>query len=322
MPYITSDDDDGQRLDQVLARLHPAISRTRWQRFIRTHGVELEGVRIHTPNTLVKSHQTILYQEPSPPVRPQLEAYPLKLDILFEDDHVIVINKPAGLVVHPAPGHTKDTLVNALIHHNRHALSPVGLNELRPGIVHRLDKGTSGVMVVAKTEYAHHHLAQQWSEHTVTRRYQALCWGVPHPPLYTLRTFLGRHPVNRQKRAVVHELHGKKAVTHYRVIRSSPPISHVECTLETGRTHQVRVHLHHHGHGLLGDPLYGRTPPLRHDTPLGSALTKLVRDLQERERPALHASHLSFQHPTLEHTMSFETPVPQDLEDILSMMEG
>ncbi|MFN9357232.1 MAG: RluA family pseudouridine synthase, partial [Alphaproteobacteria bacterium] len=244
---------------------------------------------------------------PAPaPATPQGEDIPL--DIVFEDKHVIVIDKQAGLVVHPAAGNREGTLVNALIAHCGNTLPGIG-GELRPGIVHRIDKDTTGLMVVAKTEKAHTSLGKQFAAHAVTRVYKALVWGVPRLLAGTIDADLGRSPLNRQKVAVL-RIGGKAARTHYKVVETfGATAALVECRLETGRTHQVRVHMAHLGHPLIGDPVYGRP----------RSIPGLALDIG---RQALHAAVLGFHHPGLDKPVLFESELPADFRETLEKLRG
>lgn len=242
----------------------------------------------------------------------QAQAQDIPLSIVFEDEHLIVIDKPAGLVVHPAAGNLDGTLVNALLHHcainNGGQLSGIG-GVVRPGIVHRIDKDTSGLLVVAKSDAAHEGLARQFADHSIERAYFALVAGLPVPPAGTVHGAIGRSDHDRKKMAVLHDLNkrGKHAVTHYRLVESLGPASLVECRLETGRTHQVRVHMASIGHPLLGDPVYGRTP-----APLRAALAQL-----HFARQALHAAVLGFIHPVTGASLRFESKLPADMAELL-----
>lgn len=310
----------GMRLDRLLALKAEGFSRSQLQELVRQGRVRLDGATVTDPGIRVKSIQTIEIRVPPPhPPEPKGEAIGLK--VLHEDASLIVIDKPAGLVVHPAPGNRTGTLVNALIHHCGESLSGVG-GVARPGIVHRLDKDTSGVMVVAKTDRAHRALSAQFADHGRTtaleRRYLAIVWGRPVPFKGMIRARLARHPANRLKMAVS-ATKGREAITHYEVIESfagagaHAAISLVECRLETGRTHQVRVHLAHVGHPVIGDDLYGagfrsRTRVLRES--LQTAILRL-------ERQALHAGFLAFEHPETGKTMQFTADLPADMKQIL-----
>lgn len=236
------------------------------------------------------------------------EAQDIPLDVVFEDDHLIVVNKPAGLVVHPAAGNPDGTLVNALLHHCRGRLS--GINGVaRPGIVHRIDKDTSGLLVVAKSDAAHEGLAKQFADHSITRAYLAVCAGRPVPAAGTISGRIGRSDANRKKMAVLppDSPRGKHAVTHYKTLKLLRDCTLIECRLETGRTHQVRVHCASIGHPLLGDPTYGRTP---------AALRPLLRQLGFA-RQALHAASLGFDHPITGERVDFRAELPPDMQELI-----
>lgn len=310
----------GQRLDQWLAaRLAPDLSRSRVQALIRQGAVALDGRADTVPNRKLAAGIDVAVRLPEPePAVPQGEAIPLS--ILFEDDDLIVVDKPAGLVVHPGAGNPTGTLVNALIAHCGEGLSGIG-GVRRPGIVHRLDKDTSGVMVVAKTERAHRTLSEAFADHgrdgELERSYVALVWGAPERAAGTIDAPLGR-AADRVRRAVVPEARSdaRHAVTRYRVLErfgAGPVAALVECRLETGRTHQIRVHMAHVGHPLVGDPDYGaafRTKANRLPDPLRS----LAKDFA---RQALHAKSLSFRHPSTDEMMRFETAVPADMQALI-----
>ena len=310
----------GLRLDRFLTERLPELSRTRVQSLIKEGRVSLGGATIVEPKYRVKpGDRFALDLPPAAPPEPRAEAIPL--DVVYEDDALIVIDKPAGLVVHPGAGHAAGTLVNALIAHCGTSLSGVG-GVARPGIVHRLDKDTSGLLVVAKTDQAHRALAEQFADHgrsgELERGYLALVWGVPSRPHGTIDAAIGRHPTSRTKMAVLAASKGRAAVTHWRVIetfggRKERIASLLECTLETGRTHQVRVHLAHIGHPLIGDPLYGpgfKTKPRKVPDPLRCKLEAL-------DRQALHAARLAFTHPVTGRLLKFNSPLPADLAEIV-----
>ena len=314
----------GQRLDQWLAaQLAPDLSRSRVQALIKQGAVSLSGKTVTEAKHKLAAGDAVTVAVPEPePAEPQGEAIPL--DILFEDDALVVVNKPAGLVVHPGAGNWTGTLVNALIHHCGDSLSGIG-GVKRPGIVHRLDKDTSGVMVVAKTDHAHRALSEAFADHGRTgdlaRAYVALVWGVPTPAVGTIDAPLGR-AADRIRRAVVPEARddARHAVTHYAVEerfgegrKDFAPASLVECRLETGRTHQIRVHMAHIGHPLVGDRDYGqafRTKANRLPEPLRATV-------QAFPRQALHARLLEFSHPDTHLTMRFEAPLPDDMEELV-----
>lgn len=250
---------------------------------------------------------------------PQAENIPL--DILHEDEDIIVINKAAGMVVHPAPGNYSGTLVNALLYHCGDSLSGIG-GVRRPGIVHRLDKDTSGVMIAAKNDMSHQHLTAQFSDHSIERAYRAVVRGMPVPPQGRIEANIGRHPVDRKKMAVCDVDHGKWAATHYRTLeifddRGTPYAALVECRLETGRTHQVRVHMNHIGHALIGDPVYGRK------LTLPSRLDKAKQDaIKSFKRQALHAYILGIVHPRTKKDLHFEADLPNDMSALVNALKA
>ncbi len=277
------------RLDQFLAKRLPEFSRSRLQQLIRDRFVRLNNSTTR-PRHIVRGGDKIELTEPPPE---KIETLPeaIPLEILFEDDDLIIINKPAGLVVHPGAGHREHTLVNALLNHCA-ALSGIGGKE-RPGIVHRLDKDTSGCLVVAKNDVTHRDLSKQFAARTVEKIYLALVAGKLPKTAGVIEEKIGRHPVHR-KRMSATTFRGRAAKTEYRVVRSSDRASLVECRLYSGRTHQIRVHLHHLGHPVLGDKVYA--PRLTKDFP----------------RQMLHAWKLGFRHPRTEEWKSFEAPLPDD----------
>ncbi len=309
------------RLDAALAHGVEELSRTRCQALIRAGAVELNGVPCTDPSHKVAPGDVLVVEVPPPvPANPEPQAIPLS--VLYEDDALIVIDKPAGLVVHPAAGHSDGTLVNALLAHCGDSLSGIG-GVMRPGIVHRLDKDTSGVMVVAKTDAAHHSLAAQFADHgrsgPLSRRYLALVWGEPRPSAGTIDRPLARHPSDRQRYAVREG--GKRAVTHYETAALLGIASEIVCTLETGRTHQIRVHLADKGVPLIGDQVYGAGFATKASR-LGPEAREAVAALG---RQALHAGHLGFAHPSDGRTMEFDAPPPADyarLRDALASSEA
>lgn len=315
------EDAAGQRLDQWLAaQLAPELSRSRIQALIKQGAVRIGGQRIDEVKRKLAAGDLISVEMPEPePAEPQGENIPL--DVLYEDDSLIVINKPAGLVVHPGAGNWTGTLVNALIHHCGASLSGIG-GVRRPGIVHRLDKDTSGVMVVAKTDHAHRALSEAFADHGRTgdlqRAYVALVWGIPSRPTGTIDAPLGR-AADRVRRAVVpeHREDARHAVTHYTVEErfgeeqdKFAAASLLECRLETGRTHQIRVHMAHIGHPLVGDPDYGQA----FRTKANRLPESLKSEVAAFPRQALHARLLEFSHPDTHLTMRFEAPMPGDME--------
>ncbi len=291
----------------MLAASWPEISRSRLKQLIEAGALCIDGKPVSDPAAKTRAGQNVALVVPAPePATPQGEDIPLT--IVFEDKHVIVIDKQAGLVVHPAAGNRDGTLVNALIAHCGNTLPGIG-GELRPGIVHRIDKDTTGLMVVAKTEKAHTSLGKQFAAHAVTRVYKALVWGVPRLLAGTIDADLGRSPLNRQKVAVL-RIGGKAARTHYKVIETfGATAALVECRLETGRTHQVRVHMAHLGHPLIGDPVYGRP----------RSIPGLALDIG---RQALHAGVLGFHHPGIDKPVLFESELPADFSETLEKLRG
>ena len=298
----------GWRLDRALAAAVPTLSRERLKALISSGAVSgPEGQAVRDPSSKAKAGRYVIaVPEPRPAHN---EAQDIALDIVFEDDHLLVVDKPAGMVVHPAAGNLDGTLVNALLHHCAGRLSGIG-GVARPGIVHRIDKDTSGLLVVAKTDRAHEGLAAQFARHSIHRAYAAVVAGLPNPSSGTVDAPLARSAVNRKKMAIVEGSRGKRAVTHYRLVRPLRAASLVDCQLETGRTHQVRVHMASIGHPLLGDPVYGRTRPEHRET---------LRDLGF-SRQALHAAQLGFIHPVLKENLSFKSALPSDMEELLGAL--
>jgi 23S rRNA pseudouridine1911/1915/1917 synthase len=291
----------GQRLDRALTALVQAyapLSRARVQALLKEKAVTLKGKVISDVSRQVHAGEVYELTVPEAVDEAVIEARELPLEIIYEDDDLLVINKPAGLVVHPAAGHHDDTLVNALLWHKREALSGIG-GVKRPGIVHRLDKDTSGLMVVAKHDEAHHKLSAQFADRSLSRTYLALVWGVPKPAKGRIEGAIGRSPTNRQKMAVTKN--GKPAATRYVVEKAvGKQMALVRCELETGRTHQIRVHLTHIGHPLVGDPIYG------------------TRRKTDFKRQALHAAELKLIHPRTGKPMQFSCELPLDMADFLA----
>ncbi|MEO0031162.1 MAG: hypothetical protein RIS94_920 [Pseudomonadota bacterium] len=294
----------GQRLDRALADAS-GLSRERVKALLDEGAVTLGGKAVRQAS--MKPAEGAAFAIRVPQATPaEAVAQDIPLNVVFEDAHLIVIDKPAGLVVHPAAGNPDGTLVNALLHHCRGQLSGIG-GVARPGIVHRIDKDTSGLLVVAKTDAAHEGLAKQFADHSITRAYRAVTGGAPMPPAGTIRGAIGRSSHDRKKMALVDDGRGKHAVTHYRTLEVLTDAALVECRLETGRTHQVRVHLASIGHALLGDPVYGRTP---------SRLRPVLSRLHFR-RQALHAAELGFVHPISGETVHFCSPTPADMAELI-----
>lgn len=317
LTVVVDEADAGKRLDAFLASQFADFSRNRLKDLILSGAVAIDGSVVGEPKYRVKPAESITVAAP-PPVDAEPEGQDIALTILYEDDDLIVIDKPAGLVVHPAPGNEDGTLVNALIHHCGDSLRGIG-GVKRPGIVHRLDKDTSGVMVAAKTEVAHNGLSAQFADHGRTgpleRAYFAFVWGEPQPFRGTIDTRIGRDSANRLKQAVL-KAGGRQAITHYKTVERFGTdewrVSLVRCELETGRTHQIRVHLAHIGHPLIGDTLYGAGYATKVNR-LPLELQPLVRAVG---RQALHAALLGFAHPITGETLRFEARLPPTMEHL------
>ncbi|HTV89835.1 MAG TPA: RluA family pseudouridine synthase [Stellaceae bacterium] len=311
--------DAGARLDRAVQRRLPELSRSRIKQLILEGRVaDAAGRVLRDPAQRAVAGAGLVVMLP-PPVEAAPAAQPLALEVRFEDAHLIVIDKPAGLVVHPAPGNPDGTLVNALLAHCGPSLAGIG-GVRRPGIVHRLDKDTSGLLVAAKTEAAHHALSQDFAEHRIERAYLAVVRGVPAPPAGEIAGNIGRSPVNRKKMAVVSAGRGKPAATRYRVLRrlgrDGEGAALVECRLLTGRTHQVRVHLAHIGHPLIGDTVYGGRAARRPARAAGDA-----GEIAAFPRQALHAARLGFTHPTTGERLAFDSGLPPDMLGLLASLE-
>ncbi len=300
IPLDLTADREGERLDAFLARSVPDLTRSAAQRLLERGAVTLRGrAAKKNDKTRLGDSLTVCLPEPQPV---DLVPQNIPLDVIYEDDDVIVVNKPVGLVVHPAPGHPDGTLVNALLYHCGTSLS--GINgELRPGIVHRIDRDTSGLIVAAKNDRAHLALAAQLQDHSLARVYEAVAVGGFREDCGTVDAPIGRHPVDRKKMAVDRK-NGREAVTHWSVLARYPGYTHVECRLETGRTHQIRVHLASIGHPLLGDTVYGSKKPWP-----GLA------------GQCLHARRLRFIHPSTGEPLELECPLPDWFRDVLEKLE-
>jgi 23S rRNA pseudouridine1911/1915/1917 synthase len=298
----------GWRLDRALAAVVPTLSRERLKGLIRSGAVEAEGKALRDPAVKVRGEEALRVAVPEPKPAHN-EAQDIPLIIVFEDEHLLVVDKPAGLVVHPAAGNLDGTLVNALLHHCGGSLSGIG-GVARPGIVHRIDKDTSGLLVVAKTDVAHEGLAKQFAAHSIDRRYLAIVNGVPKSSEATVDAPLARSSTNRKKIAIVEGSRGKRAVTHWKRLQVLRDSALVECRLETGRTHQVRVHMASIGHPLLGDPVYGRSSKTH-----GNILKEL-----QFQRQALHAAELGFTHPVTKSRLSFSSPMPPDMQELFNAL--
>ncbi|WP_374449256.1 RluA family pseudouridine synthase [Stella sp.] len=308
-------EDAGERADRFLAARFDGVSRSRIKGLIEGGAVTVDGATLSDPSLRVKAGQTFAIVVPEPePAEP--EAQDIRLAVVYEDEEVIVVDKPAGMVVHPAPGNPDRTLVNALLAHCGASLRGIG-GVRRPGIVHRIDKDTSGLLVAAKSEPALTGLQRQFADHSARRSYLAVVWGVPNPLAGEIEGDIGRHPVDRQRMAIVAR-GGRPALTRYRTIRRvGSRASLLECRLATGRTHQIRVHLAARGHPLVGDPVYGRTRGARNAGADAAARAALAGF----SRQALHAATLGFSHPITGKWLEFESPLPEDMGTLLARLE-
>jgi 23S rRNA pseudouridine1911/1915/1917 synthase len=317
MRRVTAEPGDaGARLDRVLATRLDDLSRTRVKHLVEAGHVTVDGAAVRDPAMRVKAGQSfVLTLPPAVEDRPAPQA--MALTIVYEDQHLIVLDKPAGLVVHPAPGNPDQTLVNALLAHCGASLAGIG-GVKRPGIVHRLDKDTSGLMVVAKDDLAQAALTADFAARRITRAYQGVVWGVPEPRAGEISGRIGRSPRDRKKMAVL-RAGGKPAITRYRVLRAFKDVAAlVECRLATGRTHQIRVHLSDAGHSLIGDPVYGnpRSPGRRR------ALSPEARTaLTAFPRQALHAVLLGFRHPSTGENIEFSSNLPSDISALVDLLD-
>ena len=333
---FTIAEDPPSRLDKALFRDAPVaedLSRTRLGRLIGEAAVEVNGDIVTNPKAKIKAGAIVKITLEAA-VETETLAENIHLDVVYEDAHLIVINKPAGMVVHPAPGSHSGTLVNALLHHCAGNLSGIG-GKIRPGLVHRIDKNTSGLIVVAKNDKAHHGLAEQFASHSVERLYRAICFGYPNvrePKLGSIRgvsfesgcvvkvtTQLARHKIDRQKQSVLFE-GGRHAVTRLKVQKSfgNPnALSLVNCWLETGRTHQIRVHLAYIGHSLIGDSTYGGNRKIAKN----SISEEAAKSIKNFPRQSLHAALLGFKHPESGEKLRFRVEMPQDMENLLSCLQ-
>ena len=316
---IVKSAENNLRVDVFINKREKIISRTRIKNLILKKKLKLNNEIIISPSKKVFTGDKIFLQIPEPK-EASLKPYNFKLEIVHEDKDLLVINKPAGIIMHPGAGNYDQTIVNALMHYNKDALSTIG-DELRPGIVHRIDKDTSGLIVVAKNNETHENLSLQFSEHTITRVYQLLIWGKLRPSVGKIDTFITRSSKNRQMMEVSNSK-GKRAITNYKTLEvfendKTPTLSLIECKLETGRTHQIRVHMTHMGNSIMGDGKYKKKYKK-----LKNIDTKLENLIYKLDRQFLHAKILGFVHPKTNEEMIFSSILPQDLENILKLLRN
>tara|TARA_B110000261_G_scaffold92484_2_gene104989 strand:- start:1550 stop:2533 length:984 start_codon:yes stop_codon:yes gene_type:complete len=311
------EEDSGNRLDVILTKLIPESTRSGLKKIIELKQVKINNSIEKSPSKKLRTNDIIEIDLIS---TEEIKILPtnIKLNVVYEDKDVLIVNKPAGMVVHPGAGNYKNTLVNALIYKYANNLSDIN-GSTRPGIVHRIDKETSGLLVVAKNNKAHSNLGKQFSEHTIQRTYQALAWGILRPLNGRVETLIGRSRKNRQLMSVT-EITGKKSITNYKTlkvfnIKDIPKISFVECELETGRTHQIRVHMAYKNNSLLGDQQYGKK---------NLKFKKINEEFEDKlkvlNRQALHAKSLGFIHPTSKKLVQFESKLPKDFKKILDLL--
>jgi len=315
--FLITDQEAGNRLDIVLVKLLPSLSRSNLKKIIELKQVKINNSTVESPSKKLKINDNI---EINLIPKDEIKILPanIKLNIVYEDKDILIVNKPAGMVVHPGAGNHNNTLVNALIYKYKKKLSNIN-GSTRPGIVHRIDKETSGLLVVAKNNKAHSNLGKQFSDHTIQRTYQALAWGVLRPLNGRIETLIGRSRKNRQLMSVS-EITGKKSITNYKTlkifnIKDIPKITFVECKLETGRTHQIRVHMAYMGNSLLGDQQYGKK---------NVRFKKINEEFEDKlkvlNRQALHAKTLAFIHPISKKIISFDSKLPKDFKKILDLL--
>ena len=312
--FIVEENENNLRVDVLINKREELISRTRIKNLILKEKLKLNDEIIKSPSKKVLTGDKLSLNIPQPE-EASLKPYDFKLEIIHEDEDLLVINKPAGIIMHPGAGNYDKTIVNALMHYDKDSLSNIG-DELRPGIVHRIDKNTSGLVVIAKNNESHENLSKQFSDHTITRVYQLLIWGKLRPSKGKIDTFITRSSKNRQLMEVSSSK-GKRAITNYKTLEvyendKTPTLSLVECKLETGRTHQIRVHMTHVNYPLQGDPLYGG----RQRLPKGCD-EDFLDCLRGFKRQALHAKRLELMHPVTHEDMEWEVDLPEDMIDLL-----
>lgn len=301
---IVNEEDEGIRIDKWIAVNLPDFSRSHIQKIIEAGDVYVSGLCVIKVSYKLKAGDLVEMKIPES-MAPQIKAVNIPLDIIYEDDDLIIVNKPKGMVVHPAPGHTEDTLVNALLYHCGDSLS--GINGIaRPGIVHRIDRDTTGSLIVCKNDHSHRIIAEQLKEHSIKREYRTIVCGKLPEEEGIISGYIGRDPHDRLRMCVTDGLHGKSAVTHYKALQSFDHYTYAACRLESGRTHQIRVHMNHINHPVLGDPIYGNNLGMK-------APMKL-------EGQCLHAYIIGFVHPTTGEYMEFEAPIPEYFNKLLNIL--
>ncbi len=317
--FTSTIEDHGQRIDRwIVIKLNKAdLTRTRVKNLILNGHLNSNNKKLTNPSYILKSNEKFELSFP-PIMKAKPEPEKIKLDIIYEDRELICINKQAGMVVHPAPGNKSGTLVNALLSYCKEDLTGIG-GIARPGIVHRLDKDTSGVLIVAKTNLSHLKITEMFSNHSLERKYYALIWGIPNKKNNIIKTFISRDPANR-KRFCVKE-RGKLAITKYSVISEFPPFgSLIECELETGRTHQIRVHMSYIGHGVIGDQVYGR--PKRFNQMVDNNSKNKLKLIRSFKRQALHAKSIKFKHPLTNKNLFFNSELPMDMKELIELLKN
>tara|TARA_B100001741_G_scaffold311106_1_gene311604 strand:- start:364 stop:1344 length:981 start_codon:yes stop_codon:yes gene_type:complete len=316
---IVKDDYKNLRVDVFISKIESNLSRTRIKNLILDKKLKLNNKIIIDPSKKISNGDTIDLIIPEPK-KASLKPYKYKLDIVYEDQDLLVLNKPAGIVIHPGAGNFDNTIVNALINYDKNCLSNIG-NEIRPGIVHRIDKNTSGLVVIAKNNQAHEHLSIQFSKHSITRVYQLLIWGKVRPSKGKIETLITRSSKNRQM-MMVSNTKGKKAITNYKTLeifenKNTPTLSLLECKLETGRTHQIRVHMNYLGNSIVGDDKYRKKYKK-----IKNIDSSLEKNLISLNRQFLHAKTLGFIHPKKNEEMIFNSFLPKELEIILKKLRN
>ena len=317
--FLIDDNSSGKRVDIFLSKILNNFTRSHIKKLIEAKHLKINGISITSPSTKLKNLDKVVFeliQKNNDKIKPKK----IKLDIVYEDNDVLIINKPKGMVVHPGAGNYENTLVNGLLYKYRNNLSNISGN-LRPGIVHRIDKDTSGLLIIAKNNFSHANLGRQFSEHTIKRKYQCLIWGIIRPLSGKIETLISRNKKNR-KLMTASEISGKKAITNYTTIKvfnvkNVPKISLLECELETGRTHQIRVHLKFKGTSILGDKQYGKK-----NQKYKKICENFMNRLNSLNGQALHAQTLEFEHPTSNKILSFKTNLPSDFRKMLDFLNN